>query len=456
MPKILIDILPARGHFHATLKIASILKNAGYDVVYGSDFYLQSEVEKFGFQFFYLSEVSVAKVSFAIRFSKFYKLATFFFWLVSREKYLMSKKAVIDFQATAREIEPDLVLLDEQSALKTVFYNAINVKVIAFQTKPDTRKIKGLPPFTSYYLPKGRISNLYCSLLWLAKLSNYRFNYFYNRIFSFAQDNFSILKKIGRDFNIDLDKKVDIKRSFGVGIRGINRLVISPAAFDFPHPEKVGVFRVGPLVDIQREGKIDKLRYGNLLAQLESGKENLKEFTVYCSLGTITRKFKKEVKKFFKKMAKVALLNPNYLFVISTGADFDVEVLYPTPNNLFIFDYVPQIKLLQYCDVMITHGGMNSITECIYNNVPMLVYPLSPQWDQPGNSARVVYHGLGLRGKIGKDAVKTISKKINLLKSNYSYYQKNVLVMKEKFEENNNSDEILEIIRDILKKSKVK
>lgn len=451
MPKILIDVLPAKGHFHSTLKIASKLKNAGYEVVYGSDFYLQNEIEKFGFQCYYLAEVSIAKVSFAVRFSKFHKLATFFFWLVSREKYLMSKKAVVDFQSAVREIQPDLVLLDEQSALKAIFYEAINIKVITFQTKPDTRKIKGIPPFTSYYLPKGRMSKLYCSLLWLAKLGNYKFNCFYNKILPFGQDNFSILKKIGKDFEINLTEKVDVQRSFGIGVKNIQRLVISPAAFDFPHPEKEGVFRVGPLVDIQREGKIDKLRYGNLLTRLESDKENSTEFTVYCSLGTITSKFRNEVKKFFKKMAKVALLNPDYLFVISTGVDFDIEELYPTPNNLFIFDYVPQIKLLQYCDLMITHGGMNSITECIYNNVPMLIYPLSPLWDQPGNSARAVYHGLGLRGKIKKDSVKTISKKLNALKLNYSYYSNNVLLMKEKFEEKNNSDEILDIIGNVFK-----
>ena len=54
MPKLLIDILPAQGHFHATLKIATLLKNAGYEVVYGTDYVLQDQIEKFGFGFEYL------------------------------------------------------------------------------------------------------------------------------------------------------------------------------------------------------------------------------------------------------------------------------------------------------------------------------------------------------------------------------------------------------------------
>ena len=45
---------------------------------------------------------------------------------------------------------------------------------------------------------------------------------------------------------------------------------------------------------------------------------------------------------------------------------------------------------------MITHGGANSVKECIFFGVPMLVFPLS--FDEPGNAARVKYHGLGLNG----------------------------------------------------------
>ncbi len=80
----------------------------------------------------------------------------------------------------------------------------------------------------------------------------------------------------------------------------------------------------------------------------------------------------------------------------------------------------------------------------------MLVYPLSRKWDQPGNSARVVYHGLGLRGRIESDSAKTISKKINQLIENYQYYKDNVLRMKQKFEEKNNSTEVVNIIESII------
>jgi zeaxanthin glucosyltransferase len=320
-----------------------------------------------------------------------------------------------------------------------------------FQTKPDTRKINGLPPFTSFYLSNGNWSGkMYSNFLWLLKLSKYRFNYLYNRTLSSGQDNFSILKKIGRDYNIDIKKRIEIKRSFGVGVKELSRIIISPAAFDFPHPEKEMVYRVGPLVDIKRDGNISEARYSILLARIEATKKDNNGFVVYCSLGTISSNFKKEVTKFFKKMVQVSKSNADYLFILSTGKDFNINDLYPIPDNLFVFDFVPQVNLLHYCDLMITHGGMNSITECIYNDVPMLIYPLSPHWDQPGNSARAVFHGLGLRGKIKKDSAKMISKKLNRIKSNHGYYLKNVTEMKKKFEEKNQSDEVLEIIHNML------
>lgn len=155
-------------------------------------------------------------------------------------------------------------------------------------------------------------------------------------------------------------------------------------------------------------------------------------------------------------MIEVAIMNPTDFFVLSAGEGYDISNFYPVPDNLFVFEFVPQVDLLQYCDIMITHGGMNTITECVFCEVPMLIYPLSPFWDQPGNSARAVFHGLGLRGKIDKDSAKTISKKLNQIKSNYDFYKKNVKTMMRKFEEKNNSAEAIEIIGKIINKNKQK
>jgi UDP:flavonoid glycosyltransferase YjiC (YdhE family) len=79
---------------------------------------------------------------------------------------------------------------------------------------------------------------------------------------------------------------------------------------------------------------------------------------------------------------------------------------------------------------MITHGGMNSIAECIKMEIPMLVFPLSPYWDQPGNSARVIYHGLGLRANIQRDSCRHIENKIERIMRNYEDFKNNLSIMR--------------------------
>ena len=77
----------------------------------------------------------------------------------------------------------------------------------------------------------------------------------------------------------------------------------------------------------------------------------------------------------------------------STGGRNDFEAS-DAPKNVLLVDWAPQNKLLQLCDVAVMHGGVNTLIECIATDTPMLSIPGGV--DQPGTTARIVYHGLGL------------------------------------------------------------
>jgi len=118
----------------------------------------------------------------------------------------------------------------------------------------------------------------------------------------------------------------------------------------------------------------------------------------------------------FLYVIAIAQRNPDYRVVISSGEFVNPAMLLPTPDNVFLFKTLPQKHILQYYDMMIAHGGQNSITECVMNEVPLLIYPFFKGSDLGKNSARVVYHGIGARGFIENDCKRVQKWKYRRLK----------------------------------------
>lgn len=134
---------------------------------------------------------------------------------------------------------------------------------------------------------------------------------------------------------------------------------------------------------------------------------------VLCSFGTQTIFFQNKLNRFFDKLQRVIERESSLIFIVVS----DREMLFKNLPNLILFKKIPQLKFLSICDLMISHGGLTTIRECVQLNVPLLVYPLNTATDQNGNSSRVVVNKLGLRGSIRWDSDKDIQRKIRTLLS---------------------------------------
>ena len=82
-------------------------------------------------------------------------------------------------------------------------------------------------------------------------------------------------------------------------------------------------------------------------------------------------------------------------------------------------NYVPQTKLLAYTKLFITHGGMNSTHEGLYNGIPLIVIPQSA--DQPVIAKQVENLGAGIKLSMKELTVEQLRESVELVLNNPSY-----------------------------------
>jgi MGT family glycosyltransferase len=115
-----------------------------------------------------------------------------------------------------------------------------------------------------------------------------------------------------------------------------------------------------------------------------------KEPVIYISHGTVYND-----RPDFFNLCFAAFANTSWKVVMSIGTNVSPEKLDATPENFIVRPYVPQLEILKYASICVTHGSMTTIIEAFAQGVPLVAIPQATS-DVFVNSKRVDELGLGI------------------------------------------------------------
>jgi MGT family glycosyltransferase len=108
---------------------------------------------------------------------------------------------------------------------------------------------------------------------------------------------------------------------------------------------------------------------------------------VYLSMGSLGSADVTLMRKLIDELADAP-----YRVVVSKGPQAKELELAP---NMSGAEFLPQTSILPKIDLVITHGGNNTVTESLFFGKPMVILPIF--WDQHDNAQRIDESGFGVR-----------------------------------------------------------
>ncbi|MCY8534893.1 glycosyl transferase family 1 [Bacillus vallismortis] len=116
------------------------------------------------------------------------------------------------------------------------------------------------------------------------------------------------------------------------------------------------------------------------------------ENVLFISMGTIFN----NQKQFFNQCLEVCK-DFDGKVVLSIGKHMKPSELNDIPENFIVRPYVPQLEILKRASLFVTHGGMNSTSEGLYFDTPLVVIPMGGDQFVVANQVEKVGAGKALK-----------------------------------------------------------
>ncbi len=428
MSKIVYRPLAELGHIIPTFGLAERLQSEGHEILYWVEPDYIATVEKRGFACFsHLAELN--PIGTKEEWEAYDREETAVQW----EKFL---PRLWDEYTSGRateelgRVEPDLVIGDLCCPETSLFAHALGVPFLRASTSFPAYYEVGVPPMWSNALP-NEMSHRELELSWLARLGIEREKHIGGSPILSEEAIYRLASRCGVHTS-----QINWRVAFALYMVDSDpEIVFSSPLLDFPRPPRPSRVYVGARV----QG--DETATWSFEGRRESSP------LVYCSFGSQAVHYE-AIPEFLVEFIAMASLRTDIDFVLSLSTDVLADT--PLPNHVHRFDWLPQTAILKEADLVICHGGLGTIKESASAGVPLLVYPQA--FDQRGNAARVMHHGLGKRLLDRRPKAGPIGDAVDELLSNPKYRQR-AMRMKDALEAEEQQTAAVQLVEQLLSTS---
>jgi len=331
--------LPEPGHMNATYPVAAELVRRGERIVYYATAPYRERVEASGAEYRNYGDAALFKPP--VHTGGLYSVMA---WEIGLAERLLPR--LLD---ELRELRPDYLLIDSMCVWGRLAQQALGLPaaMVASVFTPDDRKVTVAEMMERAYehAPKDVL------LAGIDALNTY----------------LDISQRIDRQFGTESPNLVE----FFAGRQSLN-LIFTSRYFHLAGADYDESYTfVGPTLEPAQ--------------RTVAGGRPL----IYISLGTIFN----DLPGFYRACFE-AFGNAPYDVLLSAGRAVDREALGAAPANFTVRESVDQLEALRGASLFITHGGMNSVSEALWHETPLLVFP--QHGDQQLVAARVEELGAGL------------------------------------------------------------
>lgn len=336
-----------------------------------------------------------------------------------RTRYEKGKKqlGLAEYEKIWARLKPDYALIDVE--LHDLIFTAYadGIPITLFHTWFSDTPSEGLPPIRSSITPGEGLSGSAAGIAWarFVDWAKIRGRLYINRL-KFVDYRRAVLKRYANDIGFPVRDLALSTLPPLYRFKKLPILLLAMKELDFPHRPDPNIHYVGPMVYENRQDLDPDSRDAQRLEDIYEYKRTTGNKLIYCAVGSLA---KGDV-SFLKKVIQIVGKEKEWLLILSLGRNLSTELFSEVPENVHLFPWVPQLKVLSHTDACINHAGINSINECLHFAVPMLIYSLK-YTDENGNAARMAYHGLALSGDKDQDDAETIHRKLRSVLTDSKY-----------------------------------